>query len=120
MIRRGFERRNRENEDFGYVITNNDVLQICKTEYVISHVEKQQSKYLAHIARRKNRNNAKRLLCNDDKNYKRGRPMKTLEQHVLQNSNTTADEFYHRALRRNTDMVGNRRNRSMSTTVDGS
>ena len=50
----------------------------------------------------------------------RGRQIKTLEQHVLQNSNLTADEFYRRAIRKNTDMAGNRRNRSMSTTVDGS
>lgn len=120
MIRHGFERRNRDNDDFGFVITNNDVLQICKTEDVISHVEKQQSKYLAHIARRSNANTAKRLLLNDNKNYKRGRPIKTLEQYVLENNNITADQFCQGALRRNTYMVGNRRNRSMSTTVDGS
>ena len=63
-------------------------------------------------------NGAKRLLFNDNNNRKRGRPIKTLEQ--LQNSNLTADEFYRRAMRKNTDMVGNRHNRSMSTTVDGS
>ena len=62
-----------------------------------------------------NDNGAKRLLFNDNNNRKRGRPIKKLEQHVLQNSKLTADEFYRRAMRKNTDMVGNRRNRSMST-----
>ena len=120
MIRRGFERRNRDENDYSFLITNDEVLQISKTEDVISHVEKQQTKYLAHIARRSNANTAKRLLFNDDKNLKRGRPIKTLEQYVLENNNTTADQFYRGALRKYTDMVGNRRNRSMSTTVDGS
>ena len=118
MIRRGFERRDRESGDFAYVITNDDVLRICETQDVLLHVEKQQSKYLAHIARRKNTNNAKRLLFNANANRKRGRPMKTLEQHVLNSNNMTADEFYRRALRKDTDMVGQGRNRSMSTTVD--
>ena len=120
MIRRGFERRNRDENDYSFLITNDEVLQISKTEDVISHVEKQQTKYLAHIARRSNANTAKRLLFSDDKNLKRGRPIKTLEQYVLENNNTTADQFYRGALRKYTDMVGNRRNRSMSTTVDGS
>ena len=98
-----------------YIIYHN-----VTSRLAISHVETQQFKYLAHIARRNNDNGAKRLLFNDNNNRKRGRPIKTLEQHVLQNSNLTADEFYRRAMRKNTDMVGNRRNRSMSTTVDGS
>ena len=85
MIRRGFERRDRDNEDYGYVITNDDVLRICKTEDVILHAEKQQSKYLAHVALCKNSNAAKRLLFNDNKNNKRGRPIKTMEQYILEN-----------------------------------
>ena len=120
MIRHGFERRNRDENDFTFMITNDEVLQLCKTEDVISHIEKQQTKYLAHIARRSNANTVKRLLFNDDKNRKQGRPIKTLEQYVLENNNMSADQFYRGALRRNIDMVGNCPNRSMSTTVDGS
>lgn len=90
MIRRGFERRNRDENDFSFIITNDDVLRICKTEDVITYTEKQQTKYLAHIARRSNDNTAKRLLFNDNKNRKRGRPIKTLEQYVLESNNTTA------------------------------
>ena len=78
----------REEIDYDYVF------QLCETEDAISHVETQQFKYLAHIDRRNNDNGAKRLLFNDNNNRKRGRPIKTLEQHVLQNSNLTADEFY--------------------------
>jgi len=56
MIRHGFKRRNEEKdeENFSYVLSNNDVLGICKTEDIISHVEKQQFNYPTHIARRKN------------------------------------------------------------------
>ena len=76
MIRRGFERRDRDNEDFGYVLTNDYVLQLCETENVISHVETQQFKYLSHISRLSNDNSAKKLLFNDNNNRKRGRPIK--------------------------------------------
>lgn len=115
MIRHGFERRNRYNdvEDSSYAFSN-------KTKDVISRVEKQQFKYLAHIVRLKNSNNAKRLLFNDDRNHRRGRPLKAMKQHVLQNNNISADEFYRRALRADTDMVGNRSNHSMSAPVDRS
>ena len=58
MIRRGFERRNGDENDYSFLITNHELLQICKTEDVITHVEKQQTKYLAHIARRSNANTA--------------------------------------------------------------
>ena len=71
MIQRGFERRNRDENDYSFLITNHELLQICKTEDVITHVEKQQTKYLAHIARRSNANTAKRLLFNNNKNHKR-------------------------------------------------
>lgn len=55
-----------------------------------------------------------RLRFNDDSNRKRKRPLKTMEQHLLQNNNISADEFYRTALRAETDMVGNRPNRSTS------
>ena len=100
MIRRGFERKSAEDSDeenFSYLLSNSDVLQICKTEDIMSHVANQQFKYLAHISRRSNNNVAKRLLFNDDKTRKRGRPVKTMEQHVLQTHNISADEFYRRA-----------------------
>ncbi len=81
MIRRGLDRRDRDENTFGSLITNDEVFQISKTEDVISHAEKQQTKYLAHSARQ--RKQCERLLFNDNKNCKRGRPIKTLEQCVL-------------------------------------
>ena len=124
MIRGGFEREINDNEEetFHYVLSNDEVLQICKTKDIMTHVTKQQSNYLALIARRPNTNNAKRLLFNKNINRKRGRPVKTMEQHVLKNNNMTADQFYKIARKKlETDMVGNNgRNRSMSTPVDWS
>ena len=122
MIRGGFEREINDNEEetFHYVLSNDEVLQICKTKDIMTHVSKQQSNYLAHIARRPNTNNAKRLLFNENINRKRGRPVKTMEQHVLKNNNMTADQFYKNAKKKlETDMVGNNgRNRSMSAPVE--
>ncbi len=85
IIRRGFKIRNREDseENVSHVFSNNDILLICKTEGIVSHVSKQQFRYLAYIARRSNSDIAKRLLFNDDRNRERGRQLKTMEQHVL-------------------------------------
>ena len=45
MIRGGFERRIDDNEEetFHYVLSNDDVPQVCKTKDIMKHVSKQQS-----------------------------------------------------------------------------
>ena len=51
-------------------------------------------------------------LVSDDQNKKRGRPIKTLEDHVLEGK--SADNFYREALKKKKkDMVGSGRNHSM-------
>ena len=107
IIGGGFERRRNRESDYNFLITNDVVLWICKTEDVILHVEK-------HVVVRQH---CEILLFNNIKNCKRGRSIKTLKHYVLENNNTPADEFYWGSLREYTDMVGNRRNRSMSTTA---
>ena len=52
------------------------------------------------------------LLFNDDQNKKRGRTIKTLEDHVLEGK--SADDFFKEALnKRKKDMVCSGRNHSM-------
>ena len=85
MVRGGFERRIDDNNEqtFHFVMSSEDVLRVCKTEDILQYVKRQQQKYLGHIARQKNTSIVKRLLFNDNTNKKRGRPIKTLEDHVL-------------------------------------
>ena len=128
MIRDGFREKNtrEQNNDpdqehnFSYILTNENVLNICKTENVNKYVSTQQAKYLAHLARQPNNTLTKRLLFNDNKNIKRGRPFVTLEQQVLNSMNMTADEFYQKELKINLkfDMVDPGRNRSTFATAD--
>ena len=86
MVRGGFERKVDENDDetYQFVLSNSKILEICGTEDVLDYVKRMQANYLGHIARQKNTSIVKRLLFNDDKNKKRSRPIKTLEDHVLQ------------------------------------
>ena len=108
MIRGGFDRVVDENNEitFQYVLSSEDVLQICHTEDIMKYVRRQQENYLGHIARKNNTSIVKRLLFNDNRNQKRGRPIKTLEDHVLEGR--SADTFYKAALKKKEmkDMVG--------------
>ena len=117
MIRGGFERTVDENNEltFKYVLSSDDVLHICNTEDVLQYVKRQQGNYLAHIARQSNTSIVKRLLFNDDRNRKRGRPIKTLEDHVLEGR--SADSFYKEALKKKKDMVGSGSNHSMDASA---
>ena len=64
MLRKGFSRK--ENQ-WSYVLTNDAVLQICKTETVTTFIYRQQRKYLAHLIRRDDSSLPKKLLFNNDK-----------------------------------------------------
>ena len=86
--------------DFSYVYSNEDVLRICKTGSIEDFIRKQQVKYLAHIARCPSNTLIKRLLFADVKTTKRGRPISTLEDRVLEHVRLSADEFYKKALKR--------------------
>ena len=71
-------------ETYQFVLSNSKILEIYGTEDVLDYVKQMQANYLGHFARQKNTSIVKKLLFNDDKNKKRSRPIKTLEDHVLQ------------------------------------
>ena len=104
MIRDGYKQRMETENDFSYVYNNEDVLRICKTGSIADFIKKQQVKYLALIARCPN-TMIKRLLFADVKTTKRGRPISTLENRVLEHVRLSADEFYKKALKRDVYMV---------------
>ena len=97
MVKGGYRRK--EETDFHYVLSNDDLHKICHTENIETFVGRQQKKYLAHIARKPNLSMVKRLLFNDNKHTKPGRQT-TLENVVLEKEQCTAEEFYRRALDR--------------------
>ena len=70
-----------------------------KTTDIPSFVLKQQMSHLGHLARQSNKCLIKRLLFNDDKRSKQGRPFETAEDKVLKNSNLTKDQFDKNAMK---------------------
>ena len=113
MVKGGFERKVGENDDqtYQFLLSDREILQICGAEDVLHHVKGMQVNYLGHITREKKHSTLITLLFNDDQNEKRGRPIKTLECHVLVGE--SADNFYREALKkRKTDLIGSSCNHS--------
>ena len=96
LVRNGCKR----DEQFRNVMTNHEILQRCKTSDIQSFVLKQQTSYLGHLARQPNTSLTKRLLFNDNKRTKQGRPMESLEDKVIKKLNVTKDQFYKDALKK--------------------
>ena len=97
MVKRGYRRK--PGTEWNYVLTNNDLHKICKTEDISDFTLRQQKKYLAHLSRQPNSNLTKKLLFNNDRSRKPG-PHSTLERQVLQAEHSTASNFYKKALNR--------------------
>ena len=96
MIKGGYRRKK---DTWNLVLNNNDLHRICGTKDISTFTARQQKKYIAHLSRQPNNTLIKKLLFNDDKARKTGRHY-TLEQKVLDDENSTRDEFYRRALKR--------------------
>ena len=62
---------------------NADILRITKTIDLLTFIKSQQLKYVINILKRSDKSITKRLLFNDDKTTKRGRPHMTLMTSVL-------------------------------------
>ena len=83
--------------EWNFVLSNNDIHNICKTEDISDFTERQQRNYLAHLVRQPNARLTKRLLFNSNDAIKPGR-QSTLLSKVLLNEGSTLDEFCKRAL----------------------
>ena len=93
-------RNGSKTEEFRYIYSNEQILRFCDTTDIPTYVAKQQESYLGHLARQPNHCLTKRLLFNDDKRTKPGRPLETLEDKVMKNIQCTKDQFYKNALQR--------------------
>ena len=97
MVRGGHRRRS---GTFHYVLTNKELLRICKTEDIHHQfVARQQRNFVAHIIRSSNERLLKRLLFNSNDARQPGRRT-TLYKTVLTNERTNEDDFHRNALAR--------------------
>jgi len=70
MVRGGFRRKP---DSWAYILTNTNLIEMCKTESIESFIERQKQRFLAHIIRMPDKSITKRIIFNDEKNTKRGR-----------------------------------------------
>ena len=100
MLRKMIKGGYKTGENHHFILSNAEVLNICKTVDIATFVGDQQSRYLGHLARQSNTCQTKRLLFNTNKRTKPGRPYALLEDKVLLFENLTKDQFYKKALLR--------------------
>ena len=83
----------------GFVLSNDAILQICKTENMGKFIARQQKCFLAHIITREDNSLFKVLMFNDDPIRKRGR-FTMLKKAVLQGEAIEPNKFYREAILR--------------------
>ena len=96
MVRGGLKRKE---DRMAFVKSNEDILNICKTEKMCTFIARQQKSFLAHIIRREDNALLKALTFNSDAIRKRGRST-TLRKAVLQREGIEPIKFYQEALLR--------------------
>ena len=99
MIRNGQKFVNPTENDYRLMISNERLHEICHTRDVEYFITDQQTKYMSHVTRMDANRSIKQLAFNDDKYTKRGRPVRTLFDQVLENLNISTDEFCTLALK---------------------
>ena len=80
LVKGGFDRKD---GGWSFKYSNAQLLQICNTGDLCDFIKSQQLKYVVNILKRSDKSITKRLLFNDDKITRRGRPQITLMSSVL-------------------------------------
>ena len=62
MVKGGYRRKK---DAWSFILPNEDLLRICKTECIEAFISAQQRRYLAHVIREENDRISKKLLFND-------------------------------------------------------
>ena len=87
----------RKNDEWGYKLTNQNLLDIGKTEAISAFIERQKKRYLAHLIRLPNKSVIKRILFNSDTTNVSSRQM-TFLQPVLEAQKMNLQQFERLAL----------------------
>ena len=80
LVKGGFDRKD---GGWSFKYSNTQLLRICNTGDLCDFIKSQQLKYVVNILKRSDGSITKRLLFNDDKITRRGRPQVTLISSVL-------------------------------------
>ena len=80
LVKGGFARKD---GGWSFRYSNAQLLQICNTGDLRDFIKSQQLKYVVNLLKRSDKSTTKRLLFNDDKSIRRGRPQNTLLSSVL-------------------------------------
>ena len=97
MVRGGYTRKP---DEWGYRFSNENLLDLAKTEAVSAFVDRQRKRYLSHVIRLPNASMVKRVLFNDDRIAVAGRHTTFLKS-VLKAENTSLEQFGRLALKEN-------------------
>ena len=95
MIRAGFKRHPNETDDIimPYVYSNAQVYKITNTSELHHFVDKQRTKFAAHIIRQPNSRHTKQLMFNSNKYSKTGNRVGNLLEQVTKISNKPENQF---------------------------
>lgn len=94
MIRNGYKRKE---DTYRYIYSNNQLLEIARTEHPNTFIKRQQRSFVAHIVRRDDDSVLKRSLFNDDPVRIPGRKL-SLWKNVIDKEDCSEKEFIARAM----------------------
>ena len=90
MVKGGFKR---QEDSWRFRYTNHDLLRISNTSDLCTFIKRQQLNFVVKILKKDDKCIAKRLLFNDNKTLKRGRPHTTLLSSVLNAESCSIEEL---------------------------
>ena len=100
MVRGGYRDVNETENDYRFLISNEQLHNLCGTSDLSTFIRKQQFDYAKHVIRMPQCRSVKLLAFNSDKYTKRGRPCKTLFDIVTNENGLSLDELCNRGLER--------------------
>ena len=87
MVKGGYRR---EKDKWNFILSNEKLLEMAKTEDIQFFIKRQQRNFAAHIVRKKNASTSKRLMFNNDRIYKTGPKMSLLKSTIEYTKETVA------------------------------
>ena len=94
MVRGGYKRKE---DEWGYQMTNQKLLELCNTESISAFTARQKQRYLAHIIRLPDMSITKRIAFNSDLPTRPGRRTTFLKS-VLQIDGSSIQSFARKAV----------------------
>ena len=100
MVRGGFKRKEGDDNEFSFRITNEKLHRLCGTRDLSLFIKDQQCNYAAHVVRTDSHRAVKKLMFNTDRYTKAGRTTPTLLEQAAESRNVSVDGFCNDAMAR--------------------